>query len=237
MGFPLGAGPDTSPRPRLPYLTPWRDPRSHGARQALVDLGQRQRSSGNRVMFGRTRAAPVTLEGGPPCIRGNVFRSNQRQLQGLLPAHCWGLQVSLSIQRQPARSCTASTSAILPVASRGRASCSGRVRWHGLRSVITPAATQMAVSIALGCGGKGLVGGPEPLAAAGTPRLVTAIVSLPRNGDWTRQLAHSDHEAATRCMVRLAADPTERLATLPVGPEVSDRAMRKSILCPRCRDH
>ena len=64
-----------------------------------------------------------------------------RPLQELLPAPCWDLQVSLSLQRQPRRSCTASTSAILPVAWRGPASCSGLVRWRAPRSVIMPAAT------------------------------------------------------------------------------------------------
>jgi hypothetical protein len=59
---------------------------------------------------------------------------------GMLLASCWGLQVSLSIQRQPRRSCTANTSVIPPIASQGLASCLGLVRWHALRSVITPVA-------------------------------------------------------------------------------------------------
>lgn len=111
-------------------------------------------------------AAPVTFqfrkreEGSPPCIRGSVFRSSQRQL-GLLLASCWGLQVSLSIQRQPRRSCTASTLNIRKVALPGPASCSGLVRWRALRSVITPVAMQMAASIALGCGGKECFAGHE----------------------------------------------------------------------------
>lgn len=67
--------------------------------------------------------------------------SSQRQVPGLLLASCWGLQASLSIQRQPRRSCTANTSVIPPIASQGLASCSGLVRWLALRSVITPVAT------------------------------------------------------------------------------------------------
>ena len=54
---------------------------------------------------------------------GSVFRSSQRLLPGLLLAPCWGLPVSLSIQRQPRRSCTASTLNIRWVALPGQASC------------------------------------------------------------------------------------------------------------------
>jgi hypothetical protein len=113
-----------------------------------VDLGQRQRSHWrSRYVQPHLRRLPSPFssanakKGSPPCIRGSVFRSSQRQLPGLLLASCWGLQVSLSIQRQPRRSCTASTLNIRPAALPGQASCSGLVRWHALRSVITPVAT------------------------------------------------------------------------------------------------
>ena len=154
--------------------------RSHGLTLGTpVDLGQRQRSFNAHAMFSRTGAATITFqfrkheERDPPCIRGSVFRSSQRLLPGLLLAPCWGLQVSLSIQRQPRRSYIASTLNIRPVAWRGPASCSGLVRWRALRSVITPVAMQMVASIALGCGGKGLFRGsrarkkPSPLRPGG----------------------------------------------------------------------
>ena len=123
--------------------------RSHGLAlgRPSVDLGQRQRSFGAHAMFSGTwRRLPSPFSSArakrsPPCIRGSVFRSSQRQLPGLLRASCWGLQVSLSIQRQPRRLCTANTSVIPPIASQGQASCSGLVRWRALRSVITPVAT------------------------------------------------------------------------------------------------
>ena len=60
---------------------------------------------------------------------------------GIAASACWGLQVSLSIQRPPRRSCIARTSVIPRIALQGLASCSGLVRWRALRFVITPVET------------------------------------------------------------------------------------------------
>ena len=99
-----------------------------GASRPSVDLGQRQRSFVAHAMSAALKRLPspfssASAKRSPPCIRGSVFRSSQRLLPGLLLAPCWGLQVSLSTQRQPRRSCTASTLNIRPVALPGQASC------------------------------------------------------------------------------------------------------------------
>jgi hypothetical protein len=107
------------------------------------------------TLFGRfiSATAPSTEE-----------RSSQRQLRGLPPVFCWGLQPS----HQLGQSCTASMLSIRWVALLGPASCSGLVRWHALRSGTMPAAMQTAASIALGRGGKGVGCGSRALAADAT---------------------------------------------------------------------
>ena len=86
-----------------------------------------------------------------------------------------------------------------PVALPGQASCSGLVRWRALRSVITPVATEMVASIALGRGGKALVCGStsekEAVTASSRRRLFYCPVR--RTGD--RDVAASRHEPHLVC--------------------------------------
>ena len=152
---------------------PW----SPSSSSPSVDLGQRQRPLGAHAISSRSRdprrfPSPFssTSAKSAPCNQASVFRSSQLQLPGLLPASCWGFQVSLSIQRQPRLSCTASTLNILPAALPGQASCLSLGRWRAPRSIITPAAMQMVASIALEAGGKGFVWRrkkPSPLRPGG----------------------------------------------------------------------
>jgi hypothetical protein len=114
------------------------------------------------TLFGRfiSATAPSTEE-----------RSSQRQLRGLPPVFCWGLQPS----HQLGQSCTASMLSIRWVALLGPASCSGLVRWHAPRSGTMPAAMQTAASIALGSGGKALVCGSQPWRGRRQARFVTRL--------------------------------------------------------------
>ena len=118
---------------------------------------------------------------------------------GIVASSLLGLAGITSIQRQPRRSCTASTLNIRPAALPAQASCLGLVRWHALRCVITLVAMQTAASIALECGGKGFFRrvASEKKAVAASSRW--RLFYRSRAEDRRPTAAASQHEAHLVC--------------------------------------